>query len=291
MSDVRTADEAAIRNVLDDSYRAWAAGDADGMVAAYTGDASAIMPGALRDSREVIRESMAAAFAGPLAGHHDVQRAAERPVRRHRRRYRPQPVGDPLPWAVRGAARGQGELHVGAGEAGRDVDDRGVSQQPGPGVTAASTEFHARLEPFRGEVVAYCYRMLGSVHDAEDLVQDTYLRAWRARDQYDEERASVRTWLYRIATNVCLTALTDRGRRPLPSGLVAPREALAPFALDAEITWLQPLPDAMVAAADPAATAVDRSSLRLAFVAAVQHLSPRRARGADPARGAQLLGR
>jgi RNA polymerase sigma-70 factor (ECF subfamily) len=142
-------------------------------------------------------------------------------------------------------------------------------------VTAASTEFHARLEPFRGEVVAYCYRMLGSVHDAEDLVQDTYLRAWRARDQYDEERASVRTWLYRIATNVCLTALTDRGRRPLPSGLVAPREALAPFALDAEITWLQPLPDALVAAADPASTAVDRSSLRLAFVAAVQHLSPR----------------
>jgi RNA polymerase sigma-70 factor, ECF subfamily len=142
-------------------------------------------------------------------------------------------------------------------------------------VTAASTEFHARLEPFRGEVVAYCYRMLGSVHDAEDLVQDTYLRAWRARDQYDEERASVRTWLYRIATNVCLSALTDRGRRPLPSGLVAPREALAPFALDAEATWLQPLPDAMVAAADPASAAVDRSSLRLAFVAAVQHLSPR----------------
>ena len=68
MADVRTADETAIRNVLDDSYRAWAAGDADGMVAAYTGDASAIMPGALRDSREVIRDSMAAAFAGPLAG-------------------------------------------------------------------------------------------------------------------------------------------------------------------------------------------------------------------------------
>ena len=142
-------------------------------------------------------------------------------------------------------------------------------------MTAASTEFHARFEPYRGEVVAYCYRMLGSVHDAEDMVQDTYLRAWRARDQYDEERASVRTWLYRIATNVCLTALTDRGRRPLPSGLVEPREALAPFAVDAEITWLQPLPDAMATTADPATTAVDRSSLRLAFVAAMQHLSAR----------------
>ena len=146
-------------------------------------------------------------------------------------------------------------------------------------MTAASADFQARLAPYRGEVVAYCYRMLGSVHDAEDLVQDTYLRAWRARDQYDESRSSPRTWLYRIATNVCLTALTDRGRRPLPSGLVAPREALAPFAMDAEITWLQPLPDAMVATADPSSTAVDRSGLRLAFVAALQLLSARQ-RGA-----------
>lgn len=146
-------------------------------------------------------------------------------------------------------------------------------------MTAASNEFHARLAPHRSEVVAYCYRMLGSVHDAEDLAQATYLRAWRARDQYDEARASLRTWLYRIATNVCVTALTDRGRRPLPSGLVAPREALAPFAMDVELSWLQPLPDAMVATADPATTAVDRSSLRLAFVAALQHLSARQ-RGA-----------
>jgi RNA polymerase sigma-70 factor (ECF subfamily) len=129
------------------------------------------------------------------------------------------------------------------------------------------------------EIVAYCYRMLGSVHDAEDLAQDTYLRAWRARDRYDASRASVRTWMYRIATNVCLTALGDRARRPLPSGQVAPTEAMAPFALDAEITWLEPLPDAMLATADPAATVVDRSSLRLAFVAALQLLSARQ-RGA-----------
>lgn len=146
-------------------------------------------------------------------------------------------------------------------------------------MTAATADFHARLAPYRAEVVAYCYRMLGSVHDAEDLTQETYLRAWRARDQYDEARASLRTWLYRIASNVCLTALTDRGRRPLPSGLVAPREALAPFAIDTEVTWLQPLPDAMVASEDPAMVAVDRNSLRLAFVAALQHL-PARQRGA-----------
>ena len=142
-------------------------------------------------------------------------------------------------------------------------------------MTAAPAEFDARLAPYRGELLAYCYRMLGSAHDAEDLVQDTYLRAWRAREQYDDTRASLRTWLYRIATNACLTALADRSRRPLPSGLVAPREPLSPFALDAEITWLHPLPDAMLESTDPASTAIDRATLRLAFVAALQHLSAR----------------
>ena len=146
-------------------------------------------------------------------------------------------------------------------------------------MSAQATDFDARVAPYRGELIAYCYRMLGSAHEAEDLVQDTYLRAWRAREQYDPMRASVRTWLYRIATNVCLTALTDRGRRPLPSGLVAPREPLAPFAFDAEISWLQPLPEAMTVSADPASTVVERSTVRLAFVAALQHLSARQ-RGA-----------
>jgi RNA polymerase sigma-70 factor (ECF subfamily) len=120
--------------------------------------------------------------------------------------------------------------------------------------------------------------MLGSAHDAEDLVQDTYLRAWRAREQYDETRSSLRTWLYRIATNVCLTALEARGRRPLPSGMVAASDPLGPL-VRGENPWLQPLPDAMVEAGDPARAVADRSSLRLAFAAALQHLSARQ-RGA-----------
>ncbi|MEU3460805.1 sigma-70 family RNA polymerase sigma factor [Streptomyces sp. NPDC006733] len=135
-------------------------------------------------------------------------------------------------------------------------------------------DFDQRINEHRSELLAHCYRMLGSVHDAEDLVQETYLRAWRARDSYDQGRASVRTWLYRIATNACLTALEGRSRRPLPSGLVAPSEDPSLPLVRGEVTWLQPLPDALLGA-DPAGAAVDRGSLRLAFVAAIQHLSAR----------------
>src|SRR3954451_17143027 len=134
--------------------------------------------------------------------------------------------------------------------------------------------FDRLIEPYRSELLAYCYRMLGSAHDAEDPVQDTYFRAWRARDQYDEPRSSLRTWLYRIATNVCMTALQVRGRRPLPSGLVAASDPSGPL-VRGENVWLQPLPDSMVFAGDPAAMVIDRSSLRLAFAAALQHLSAR----------------
>ena len=138
--------------------------------------------------------------------------------------------------------------------------------------------FDRSLEPFRSELLAFCYRMLGSSRDAEDSVQDTFVRAWRARRQYDETQSSLRTWLYRIATNVCLTALEVRGRRPLPSGVVPPSDPRGPL-VPGENEWLQPLPDSMLDAGDPARTVIDRSSLRLAFVGALQHLSARQ-RGA-----------
>jgi RNA polymerase sigma-70 factor (ECF subfamily) len=125
------------------------------------------------------------------------------------------------------------------------------------------------FEPYRGELVAYCYRMLGSFHEAEDLVQETLLRAWRARDRYDPTRASVRTWLYRIATNACLSALEGRARRPLPSGLGAPSEDPgAPLTPALDVAWLQPFPDARFD------TGV-RADMRLALVAAMQVLPPR----------------
>jgi RNA polymerase sigma-70 factor, ECF subfamily len=146
-------------------------------------------------------------------------------------------------------------------------------------VTAQAESFDRLAEPFRTELLAYCYRMLGSAHDAEDLVQETYLRAWRAREQYDETRSSLRTWLYRIATNACLTALAVRGRRPLPSGLVAASDPLGPLVPGENVTWLQPLPDSWLAGGDPAGAVIGRSSLRLAFAAALQHLSARQ-RGA-----------
>ncbi|HEX2315557.1 MAG TPA: sigma-70 family RNA polymerase sigma factor [Thermomonospora sp.] len=143
--------------------------------------------------------------------------------------------------------------------------------------TAAGGDFERLADPFRRELMAHCYRMLGSVHDAEDLVQETYLRAWRAYDRF-EGRSSLRTWLYRIATSACLTALESRGRRPMPTGLGAPSSDPADDPVEQhEVPWLEPVPDALVGAdgADPAAIVTSRESVRLAFVAALQHLPPR----------------
>ena len=135
--------------------------------------------------------------------------------------------------------------------------------------------FPEATDPYRRELLAHCYRMTGSVHDAEDLVQETYLRAWRAYHGF-EGRSSVRTWLYRIATNVCLTALEGQQRRPMPTGLGAPAsDAGKPVEENGEIPWLEPMPDGVLEAGDPAAVVADRDSIRLAFVAALQHLPAR----------------
>jgi RNA polymerase sigma-70 factor, ECF subfamily len=133
------------------------------------------------------------------------------------------------------------------------------------------------LEQYRRELVGYCYRMLGSVHEAEDAVQDTMLRAWRALATF-EDRARLRPWLYRIATNVCLDMLKGRSRRALPMD-VAPVGTSEGRLGDRrpEVTWIQPAPDSMILPpdADPAQYVVARESVRLAFIAALQHLAPR----------------
>ncbi|MEV7626455.1 RNA polymerase subunit sigma-70 [Actinoplanes sp. NPDC089786] len=138
--------------------------------------------------------------------------------------------------------------------------------------------FTEATEPFRRELFAHCYRMLGSIQDAEDVVQETYLRAWRSYGGF-AGRSSVRTWLHQIATNRCLTELTRPARRVLPSGLGGP-EPDPDAALRAggtDVRWLEPVPDAMVLPdrADPATIVAARATVRLALVASLQHLPPR----------------
>src|SRR5205809_4897862 len=143
-------------------------------------------------------------------------------------------------------------------------------------LTAAPSELDLRLEQYRAELIGYCYRMLGSPFEAEDAVQETLLKAWRGFDRF-EGRAALRSWLYRIATNVCLDMLDGRARRARPMDLGPAR---APVAANLntlpEATWIQPIPDSLLAPeGDPAEVAVTRETIRLAFVAGPQHLPPR----------------
>lgn len=140
----------------------------------------------------------------------------------------------------------------------------------------STAEFDRQTGPFRRELLAHCYRMLGSAHDAEDAVQDTYLRAWRAFDGF-ENRSSLRTWLYRIATNACLNALAHSSRRVLPSGLGPPSpDPDSPQIPAVDVAWVQPIPGARVVqpSDDPEQAVVSKESMRLAVIAARQHLPP-----------------
>jgi RNA polymerase sigma-70 factor (ECF subfamily) len=142
--------------------------------------------------------------------------------------------------------------------------------------TVTANELEAQLEQHRSELTGYCYRMLASPFEAEDAVQETLLRAWRAIASF-EGRSSLRSWLYRIATNVCLDMLDGRARRARPMDL-GPDKApvIENLNTQPDLTWVEPIPNTLVTSgADPAELAVERESIRLAFVAALQHLPPR----------------
>src|SRR5689334_14901019 len=136
---------------------------------------------------------------------------------------------------------------------------------------AQTTEF-AELEQYRRELTAHCYRMLGSPFEAEDAVQETLLRAWKSLDRF-EGRSSLRSWLYRIATNVCLDLLDGKERRARPMDLGPAGEPVIENLHTPEVPWLQPVPDSLVA--DPAEAVASRETIRLPFVAALQHLPPK----------------
>ncbi|MGW2562976.1 sigma-70 family RNA polymerase sigma factor [Streptomyces sp. NPDC001514] len=142
---------------------------------------------------------------------------------------------------------------------------------------ATTRDLDSRLEKYRTELTGYCYRMLGSAFEAEDAVQDTMVRAWKSFEKF-EGRSSLRSWLYRIATNVCLDMLNAGNRRARPMDLTAATPvAQAQLNARPEITWLEPVPDGRVlpSVADPADRTVERETIRLAFVAALQHLPPK----------------
>ncbi|MFL5932364.1 MAG: sigma-70 family RNA polymerase sigma factor [Gaiellaceae bacterium] len=138
--------------------------------------------------------------------------------------------------------------------------------------TLERTPAFEELEEHRRELTAHCYRMLGSPFEAEDAVQETLLRAWKNLDRF-EGRSALRSWLYRIATNVCLDMLEGRAKRARPMDLGPAAEPIVENLGTPEVPWLQPVPDSLVG--DPAETVASRDTIRLAFVAALQHLPPR----------------
>jgi RNA polymerase sigma-70 factor, ECF subfamily len=140
-----------------------------------------------------------------------------------------------------------------------------------------TVELERQLEGHRRELTGYCYRMLGSAFEAEDAVQDTFLRAWRSLDRF-EGRSALRSWLYRIATNVCLDMIAGRSRRARPMDLGPAGEPVAAnLNTLPEVTWIEPIPDSLIAGddSDPAAVAMTRETVRLALIAALQHLPAR----------------
>jgi RNA polymerase sigma-70 factor, ECF subfamily len=138
----------------------------------------------------------------------------------------------------------------------------------------SAVDAERQFEPYRRELTGYCYRMLGSASESEDAVQETMIRAWRAFDRF-EGRSSVRSWLYRIATNVCLDMLGGAQRRARPMDLTERGTVDSPLQQRAEVTWIGPVPDASVLTNDPEQAAVNRESIKLAFIAMLQHLPPR----------------
>ena len=179
---------------------------------------------------------------------------------------------------------------------------RSIQTASGVGGDNERAAFEQMAEPFRRELQLHCYRMLGSFHEAEDLVQETFVRAWRGRDSF-EERGSRRGWLFKIATNICLNALSSRARRVLPESQGVPNSSAPPGAPATDIAWLEPYPDAEMegiadSAPGPHARYEIREAVGLAFVAAIQHLSPRQraalllcdVQGWAASEAAQLLG-
>ncbi len=149
-------------------------------------------------------------------------------------------------------------------------------RDPSVTVVPDARKFEDQFEQHRAELRAYCYRMLGSPFEAEDAVQETFIRAWRGLENF-EGRAALRSWLYRIATNVSLDLLNGRERRARPMDLGPAREPIeSNLNTLPEVTWIEPVPDGLVVAdGDPAEVAVSRETIRLAFVAALQHLAPK----------------